>query len=298
MAGLSVVFRAVDEISTRFDAMANAGVRALDLFDRIGAAADSSYEAILEGATGAANAIDRASVSADVFANAMLGNTLEETGAILTETALGMDDFGEKSDRVRDALGRFLPKIKETEEGFKKTRKEQEKYRNETDKTKDAIGELSSVLTTVGVVAALTAMGNAFTNCSQAAAEFETNVAIVSTVADKTALSTGELSAQISDLSMDVAKNVNELADASYNAISAGVETGAAVETVGEASKLATAGFTSSSSALSVLPPSRSFQYFRQSGHVPKPRCPDNRSDGKQYGKGDQYRIGIFGGSL
>ena len=76
---------------------------------------------------------------------------------------------------------------------------------------------------------------------------------MVSTVADTTVLSTGELSAQISELSMDTARNVNELADASYNAISAGVATENAVATVGEASKLATAGFTTSSSALSVL---------------------------------------------
>ena len=65
VAGLSVVFRAVDEISTRFDAMANAGVRALDLFDRIGAAADSSYDVISEGAAGAADAMERASAATD-----------------------------------------------------------------------------------------------------------------------------------------------------------------------------------------------------------------------------------------
>ena len=49
MAGLSVIFRAVDEISSRFDAMVSAGTRALDSFDRIGAAADSSYDVISEG---------------------------------------------------------------------------------------------------------------------------------------------------------------------------------------------------------------------------------------------------------
>ncbi len=48
MAGLSVIFRAVDEISSRFDAMVSAGTRALDSFDRIEAAADSSYDVISE----------------------------------------------------------------------------------------------------------------------------------------------------------------------------------------------------------------------------------------------------------
>ena len=67
MAGLSVVFRAVDEISARFDAMVSAGTRALDSFDRIGAAADSSYDVISEGATGAADAIDRAASATDYW---------------------------------------------------------------------------------------------------------------------------------------------------------------------------------------------------------------------------------------
>ena len=253
MAGLLVNFKAIDEISSRFDAMVSAGTRTLDSFDRIGAAADSSYDVISEGAAAASEAMEQAAASIDVFSEAMSGNALEDTGTVLTEAAQGMEELGEKSDGARDALGRFLPKVRETEEGIEKTRREQEKYREETDKTKDTIEELSSVLTTVGIVAALTAIGSAFLGCSQAAAEFETNVAMVSTVADTTVLSTGELSSQISALSMDTAKNVNELADASYNAISAGVATEAAVETVGEASKLATAGFTSSSSALSVL---------------------------------------------
>ena len=65
MAGLSVIFRAVDEISSRFDAMVSAGARALDSFDRIGTAADSSYDAILEGAAGAADAIERAASATD-----------------------------------------------------------------------------------------------------------------------------------------------------------------------------------------------------------------------------------------
>ena len=112
---------------------------------------------------------------------------------------------------------------------------------------------LDDVLATVGIVAALNKIEDAFSAASEKAAEFETNVAMVSTVADTTVLSADQLTAQISGLSTDTARDVNELADATYNAISAGVATEGAVQTVGEASKLATAGFTSSSSALSVL---------------------------------------------
>ena len=50
MAGVSVVFKAVDDISSRFDTMTAASTKALDTFDRMEAAADSSYGAISEGA--------------------------------------------------------------------------------------------------------------------------------------------------------------------------------------------------------------------------------------------------------
>ncbi len=252
MAGLSVIFRAVDEISSRFDAMVSAGARALDSFDRIGTAADSSYDAILEGAAGAADAIERAASATDYWTD-KIGNydreamqavysteelvdmgymteeALNHVGNALEDAAQGLEDFGAEAEDAGDDAEDF------------------------GEQSQNAIEGLDKLLATVGIVAALTAIGSAFMDCSQAAAEFETNVAMVSTVADTTVLSVGELSAQISDLSMDTARNVNELADASYNAVSAGVATEAAVATVGDATKLARAGFTSSSSALSVL---------------------------------------------
>lgn len=252
MAGVSVIFRAIDDISSRFDAMVSAGGRALDSFDRLEAAADSSYETISEGAAGAADAIEGAASATDFWTD-RIGNydraamqavysteelvdmgymteeALNHLGDTLDETSQHLEDFGEEAEDAGDEAEDF------------------------GERSQDAVDGLNQLLATVGIVAALTAITHAFMECSKSAAEFETNVAMVSTVADTTVLSTSELSAQISELSMDTARNVNELADASYNAISAGIATEDAVATVGEATKLATAGFTSSSSALSVL---------------------------------------------
>lgn len=141
-------------------------------------------------------------------------------------------------------------KTEQLGEEMDKTSKKSEDF---GDKSKNAVVGLDDILATVGIVAVLNKIADAFSDASDKATEFETNVAMVSTVADTTVLSADQLSTQISGLSKDTAKNVNELADATYNAISAGVATEGAVETVGEASKLATAGFTSSASALSVL---------------------------------------------
>ena len=252
MAGLSVIFRAVDEISSRFDAMVSAGARALDSFDRIGTAADSSYDAILEGAAGAADAIERAASATDYWTD-KIGNYDREAMQAVYST----EEFVDMGYMTEEALNHVGNALEDAAQGLEDFGAEAEDAGDDAEdfgeQSQNAIEGLDKLLATVGIVAALTAIGSAFMDCSQAAAEFETNVAMVSTVADTTVLSVGELSAQISDLSMDTARNVNELADASYNAVSAGVATEAAVATVGDATKLARAGFTSSSSALSVL---------------------------------------------
>ena len=252
MAGLSVIFRAVDEISSRFDAMVSAGTRALDSFDRIETAADSSYDVISEGAAGAADAMERAAAATDYWTDRIGNYDREAMQAIYSIEELV--EMGYMSEEALNHLGDALDDAADDLEDFGDEAEDAgDDAEDFGERSQSAVEGLDKLLATVGIVAALTAIGSAFMGCSQAAAEFETNVAMVSTVADTTVLSAGELSAQISDLSMDTARNVNELADASYNAISAGVATEAAVATVGEASKLATAGFTSSSSALSVL---------------------------------------------
>lgn len=148
-----------------------------------------------------------------------------------TEDALKAEaDAAEEAQDKTEQLGEEMDKTSKKSEDF-------------GDKSKNAVVGLDDILATVGIVAALNKIEDAFSNASDKAAEFETNVAMVSTVADTTVLSADQLATQISGLSKDTAKNVNELADATYNAISAGVATEGAVETVGEASKLATAGF-------------------------------------------------------
>lgn len=83
--------------------------------------------------------------------------------------------------------------------------------------------------------------------------DFEDAMAKVSTIADTTAVPLGDLEAQILDLSDQTGVAASDIAENVYNAISAGQETGDAVAFVENATKLATAGFTDSASALDVL---------------------------------------------
>lgn len=266
MAGLSVIFKAVDEISSKFDAMSNAGTRALDAFDRVGNGAGQALSRVTQGTSQAADAMDRAAEATDHWTDAV-GNynrdamqavwTTEElvemgymTEDALNQAANAVEGAGDSMDRLGAAADRASRDMENLGEEAENAGR---RARDAGEKAKDPILSLNDILATVGIVASLKAIAGAFEECSQASAEFETNVAKVGTVADTTILSTEQLSRQISDLSIDTAKNVNELADATYNAISAGVNTADAVSTVGDATKLATAGFTDSSSALSVL---------------------------------------------
>lgn len=83
--------------------------------------------------------------------------------------------------------------------------------------------------------------------------QFDDAMAKVSTIADTTQVPMDELRASILDLSDQTGISAAEIADNVYNAISAGQETGDAVNFVAQATKLATAGFTDSASALDVM---------------------------------------------
>jgi len=82
---------------------------------------------------------------------------------------------------------------------------------------------------------------------------FETALAKVGTIADTSKLSTQQLSDQITAMSGQMGVAATDIAEATYQAISAGQDTANAVAFAGQASKLAAAGFTSSSSAVDIL---------------------------------------------
>ena len=108
------------------------------------------------------------------------------------------------------------------------------------------VATLTKVIAAAGIGKMLQA---AFTEGSA----YETAIAKVGTIADTSKVSIGELKGQITDLSGTMGIAAGDLAEATYQAISAGQDTGDAVAFAGQAAKLAAAGFTSSSSAVDIL---------------------------------------------
>lgn len=128
---------------------------------------------------------------------------------------------------------------------------------------KSLIGAVGKILAAAGIGKMLQA---AFTEGSA----FETAVAKVGTIADTTKVPIGELKEQITDLSGTMGIAAGDLAEATYQAISAGQDTGDAVAFAGQAAKLAAAGFTSSSSAVDILTTAMNAYGLEadQAGHV------------------------------
>lgn len=108
------------------------------------------------------------------------------------------------------------------------------------------VGSLTKVVASVGI-------GKMLQSAFTGGTAFESAMAKVGTIADTAKVPLESLSSQVLQVSGDMHIGANEIAEAAYQAISAGQDTGNAVAFAGQASMLATAGFTSSASAVDIL---------------------------------------------
>lgn len=127
-----------------------------------------------------------------------------------------------------------------------------------------AIGEAGQKIANLGSIAQAAAatasaawgalkLGEFISDAIAIGSEYETAFAKVQTIMDKTQTSSEEMSSAIKALSNETGIAAAELSGSVYDAISATGDTANAVSLVGDASKLATAGFAESGDALSVL---------------------------------------------
>lgn len=153
---------------------------------------------------------------------------------------------------IDKASGTFQ-KVSKTMEGMK------DAAQHATDgcsKTASALDNVSKVTDNIGsgmtkfVSLPLIGAGAA---AAKMASDFDTALAKVSTIADTSRVSVNDLQQQIMDLSNETGESASAIAEATYNAISAGQDTADAVDFVATSTKLAKAGFTDSATAVDVL---------------------------------------------
>ena len=116
-----------------------------------------------------------------------------------------------------------------------------------------AVSSLESALAAAGIIALLGETASAFMECTEAAAEYESALAKISTIADTTITPMREIHDEVFALSQETGQSVNDLSESVYQAISASVDTADSVSFVADANKLAVGGFTDTTTAVDVL---------------------------------------------
>lgn len=168
-----------------------------------------------------------------------LQREIVETEQNLNSLEKSFNDFGSVASQKAQVIGQKF------QEAGEKIQAIGEKIKGVGDKI-SSIGSDLTAKVTAPIVGALGAS-------AKAAMDFENAMAKVSTIADTSQVSIKDLTTQITNLSNETGIAAGDIAENVYNAISAGQETGDAVNFVGSAAKLAAAGFTDSASALDVL---------------------------------------------
>lgn len=252
MATLKVVFKAIDEISSKFDEMTQSGERALEAFENTGTAADGALSKVSRTAAQTAKSTNAAADSVDDLSSAIgdyekaTGQAANSTGILsekTTETEKNLDEAAEAARKASDEVEKFGDKSEETGKQSEESSK----------KSRDGIKELQGVLASAGIAATLNEIKNGFFDCSEAAAQFETSTAMVATIADTSQKSLSSISKEVRSYSNETGEAASDMAEATYQAISASINTADAAAFAGTATKLAVGGFTSATTAVDVL---------------------------------------------
>lgn len=252
MATLKVVFKAIDEISSKFNEMTQSGERALEAFENTGTAADGALSKVSRTAAQTAKSTDAAADSVDDLSSAIgdyekaTGQAANSTGILsekTTETEKNLDEAAEAARKASEEVEKFGDKSEETGKRSEESSK----------KGRDGIKELQGVLASAGIAATLNEIKNGFFDCSEAAAQFETSTAMVATIADTSQKSLSSISKEVRGYSNETGEAASDMAEATYQAISASINTADAAAFAGTATKLAVGGFTSATTAVDVL---------------------------------------------
>lgn len=252
MATLKVTFKAIDEISSKFDEMTRSGERALEAFENTGTAADGALSKVSRTATQTAKSADTATDSVDDLSSAIgdyekatgqAADSAENLSEKTTETEKNLDEAAEAARKASEEVEKFGDKSEESGKQSEESSK----------KSRDGIKELQGVLVSAGIAATLNEIKNDFFDCSEAAAQFETSTAMVATIADTSQKSLSSISKEVRSYSNETGEAASDMAEATYQAISASVNTADAAAFAGTATKLAVGGFTSATTAVDVL---------------------------------------------
>lgn len=191
-------------------------------------------------------------VSGDATAGIVDKEGLAELEKLITSTGEAEEELN-NLNRTADKSTESSEKLAESQRKTgAETAKATEKTEEFSNKSREAFETLDGLIASAGVVMFLKKVYDALNDCITAANEYETSLAKVSTLAD-TSVPMSQIGDDILELSQKTGQAATNLAEAEYQALSAGVATVNSVEFIEQANKLAVGGFTTSATSVDVL---------------------------------------------
>ena len=259
---LQAKFSLIDDFSKKLDVITKAGDACVRKFDTIATSADKAMNKVATGLNKASDKMSQTvSSAADMSAATdnvtdSIGQTAEASDVLakkLDELIELQKQNSESSAVLQSDYDSLKEKLEQAEKTIDELSEKIKKLTEESEKAPKGFEALGNVIQALGLAKVAQEISAALLDCSQSAAEFETSVAKVSTLVDTNKVSMRSMRDELLQLSGESGKSVNDLSDATYQAISASVEVGNAIATVDKANKLAVGGFTSSATAVDVL---------------------------------------------
>ena len=201
--------------------------------DAADAVTDAAEDAGQDAAESVQDAVDNIVESVEEAGESAAEAVEDAMSDVADSVSDAAKDVGDSASDIGDSIG----------DGFEEG----------TDQASTAIDALAQALVAAGVTASVKAITEALMGCTQASMEFETAMAKVGTIADESQKPLGDMRNEILALSGETGKSGGELAEATYQAISASVATESAVDFVGTANKLAVGGFSDTTTAVDIL---------------------------------------------
>lgn len=201
--------------------------------DAADAVTDAAEDAGQDAAESVRDAVDNIVESVEEAGESAAEAVEDAMSDVVDSVSDAAKDVGDSTSDIGDSIG----------DGFEEG----------TNQASTAIDALAQALVAAGVTASVKAITDALMGCTQASMEFETAMAKVGTIADESQKPLGDMRNEILALSSETGKSVGELAEATYQAISASVATESAVDFVGTANKLAVGGFSDTTTAVDIL---------------------------------------------
>ena len=155
--------------------------------------------------------------------------------------------------KMRNELDSTQGEMREFERGAEDAADAGEDLSKKTGKAADAVDAMATVFISSGVAGKLKDVADGLLECVEAADKFEVAMKKVTTIADTSVVSAEDLENAIMQQSSAMAVSAEDYAEATYQAISASIDTADAVDFVANATKLSEAGFTDATAATDIL---------------------------------------------